>query len=410
MDKKIYKLIKIKGLVAVALILLCAKNGHAITFNEAIEKLAQHESVDAIYQKSKAISEQADLKGSWGDPNIKIVAKNYPIDSLKNDQSPMTGIEFGISQKIPLTTKYENIADSFKSLAKAYKYNAQDRKASLAKSFWEMLIIKRKIKGEIGILVENKRWINKTLKVSKRLYANGKTSQQTIFDIQIRKYEVESEISNKSYELLQISDKIKYVTGNDMIDENTIPWELLNKNHANKIDYRELALKEKARAKDFGLTASKLNYVPDLTLSLGATIRSDIDGNEDFVGASVSFPLPFSGEKYSNHGAAVAERYAAIKEYENYRKEKQRDTSVVKNEIYKNKNELKILNEKTVKFAQDSRSIAAKLYGLGNSSYIELLQSELKLKKILMHKIMLQAKIDIQKITLKYLSGEPLHE
>ena len=410
MDKKSYKFIKINGLVAAALILFGAKNGYAITFNEAIKKLAQHESIDAIYKKSRAMLAQADLKGSWGDPNFKIVAKNYPIDSLGSDQSPMTGIEFVISQKISLTTKHKNIADSFQALARAYKYNAQDRKASLAKSFWEMLITKRKIKDEIGILVENKQWINKTLKVSKRLYANGKTSQQTLFDIQIRKYEIESEISNKNYELLQISDKIKYIIGDDVVDKNTIPWELLNKNHANKLDHRELALKEKARAKDIGLTASKLNYVPDLTLSLGATVRSNIAGNKDSVGASVSFPLPFSAEKYSHHGAAVAARYAAIKEYENYRKEKQRDTSVVKNEIHKNKNELKILNEKTVKFAKDSRSIASKLYGLGNSSYIELLQSELKLKKILMHKIMLQAKLDIKKITLKYLSGEPLHE
>tara|TARA_Y100000741_G_scaffold117884_1_gene88469 strand:+ start:86 stop:301 length:216 start_codon:yes stop_codon:yes gene_type:complete len=71
---------------------------------------------------------------------------------------------------------------------------------------------------------------------------------------------------------------------------------------------------------------------------------------------------------------------------------------------------LSILKEKTIKFARNSREITAKSYGLGNSTYVELLQSELKLQKILMNKVMLEAKRDIKRATLKYVKGEPLNE
>ena len=93
-----------------------------------------------------------------------------------------------------------------------------------------------------------------------------------------------------------------------------------------------------------------------------------------------------------------------------YKRKKNRDISVLSKEIDKLLGELEILNEKTIKFARNSREITAKSYGLGNSTYVELLQSELKLQKILMHKVMLEAKRDIKRATLKYVKGEPLNE
>ncbi len=383
---------------------------NAITFEKAIIVLSTHESVDSVNFKSKALSEEAEFKGSWGDPKFKIAAKNFPKDSLKDDQTPMTGIEFSVSQKIALTTKYGNIEDAFKSLSNAYQFEADDKKEALTKAFWEILIFKRKVSEELGILRENKTWISKILKVSKRLYSTGKTSQQALLDIQIRKSEIESELNNKKYELSQIDDRLKYLIGTSDVEETSIPWKSLKTSSDKLKDNKELSLKEKLKAKDLALTASKQNYVPDLTVSLGYTKRSNIDGNGDFVGAAISFPLPFSGEKYSKHGQAVQEKYMAVKNFENYKRQKNRDISVLNKEIDKLLGELSILKDKTIKFARNSREITSKSYGLGNSTYVELLQSELKLQKILMHKVMLEAKRDIKRATLKYVKGESLNE
>lgn len=410
MDQTIKRDIKMMRFIAVLLFLINSIDVYAISFEDAIKVLQMHESVDAERFKSKALSEEAELKGSWGDPKFKIVAKNFPKDSLEKDQTPMTGIEFGISQRIALTTKYGNIEDAFKSLANVYQFQANDKKEALTKGLWEILIIKRKVTEELEILNENNAWISKILKVSKRLYSTGKTSQQALLDIQIRKSEIESQLSNKKYELSQIDDRLNYLIGSSNIKKSSIPWGSLKAKTNNLKDNKELSLKEKLKAKQLALTASKQNYIPDLTVSFGYTKRSNIDGNGDFVGAAISFPLPFSNEKYSKHGKAVQEKYMAVKKYENYRKQKMRDVSVLGKEIKKLLGELRILKEKTIKFASNSRAITAKSYGLGNSTYVELLQSELKLQKILMHKVMLEAKRDIKRATLKYVKGEPLNE
>jgi hypothetical protein len=396
-------------IIIIALIVL-STNSFAITFNEAIKSLQKHESIEAVLAKSKAITNKAELNGSWGDPVFRIAAKNFPQDSLKDDQTPMTGIEFGISQKISLTTKYGNIEDSFLSMGKAYEFDAKEKGEALTKALWEVLIIKRKITEEIVILKENLSWIAKILKVSKKLYANGKTSQQAILDIQIRKSEIESKISNKKFELMQLADKINYFVGVDKIENSSIPWQILTKKRSKALDNREMSLKEKLKAKEYKLKASKLNYVPDMNVSVGVTKRSNIDDNGDFIGASISFPLPFSDTKYSMHAEASQEKFAAAKNYKGYKREKNRDVSVLGREIKKIIFELNILKNKTIKFASNSRTITSKSYALGNSSYIELLQSELKLQRILMKKIMLEAKRDIQRTTLRYILGESLNE
>ena len=409
MDKQIKRDIKMIKFSIIPLFFLSLST-YAITFDDAVKALKRHESVEAVNFKSKALGEEAELKGSWGDPKFKIAAKNFPKDTLEKDQTPMTGIEFGVSQKISLTTKYGNIEDAFKSLSSAYEFDAKDKEEALTKGLWEILIVKRKVSDELSILSENNTWITKILKVSKRLYSTGKTSQQALLDIQIRKSEIESEISNKKYDLSQIDDRLNYLVGSESIDANSIPWKSLKSEAKVVTDNKELSFKEKLKAKDLSLTASKLNYVPDLTVSIGYTKRSNIDGNGDFVGAAISFPLPFSGEKYSKHGKAVQEKYMATKNYENYKRKKIRDISVLSKEVQKLLNELKILKEKTIKFARNSREITSKSYGLGNSTYVELLQSELKLQNILMQKVMLEAKRDIKRATLKYVKGEPLNE
>jgi outer membrane protein TolC len=392
----------------VLLFIVISFSAYGITFNKAIEALHKHESVESMIRRSRATSEEARQNGSWGDPIFKIAAKNYPQDTLVNDQTPMTGIEFGISQKISLTTKYGNIEDAFKSLSKAYSYEADDKKEALTKAFWEVLILKRRIHEELRILKENGAWIGKILKVSKKLYANGKTSQQAILEIQIRKSEIESEISNKSFELLQVEDNIGYLVGSSKVKEESIPWRILNERPKEVVDNKALTLREKLKARDLSLTASKLNYIPDLTVSLSVTKRSDIDDNGDFIGASISFPLPFSGSKYSAHNKATQEKFVAVKNYENYKRAKNRDVSLIEKEIKKLVNELSILKNKTIKYANNSRSITSKSYALGNSSYVELLQSELKLQRILMHQLMLEAKRDVKKVTLKYILGESI--
>ncbi len=382
------------------------------TFKEIAEGLKKHQLVEGENARSQALQKEADLQGSWGDPKFKVGAKNFPKDSLADDRTPMTGIEFGVTQKISLTTKYGNIADSIRSLSNAAKNESRYRERGLIKELWEVVIVRRGIVGELNILNENLGWIRKMLRVSKRLYATGKISQQALLDIQIRKAELENELVSKNYELAQIEDRLSYLMDSESkaLDYRSIPWGILKRRDGRVDDFKSLALKDIVTSKDLSLTAAKLNYLPDLSFSLNYTKRSDVDGKGDFVGASISFPLPFSGQKYSQHGKAVYEKYRAKKVYENYKREKKRDVAILYKEIKSLEANMAILVGKTIKFAHNSRTITAKSYGLGQSTYVELLQSEFKLQKLLVKKVIYEMQRDIKRVILKHLLGEKLYE
>ncbi|MDB9787081.1 TolC family protein [Bacteriovoracaceae bacterium] len=398
-----------KTLFLIFTIFLANESIYSITFLEAIERLKSHTSIQVINGKSDAIKEQANIQGSWGDPKFRIAAKNFPRKTLNNDETPMTGIEFGISQNISLTNKYGDIEKSINSLAQATALQGEDRVQMLSRSIWEIAIIKRKITNETKIIQENIAWTNNIFKISKKLYANGKISQQALLDIQIRKSELEGLLSNKSFELLEIEEKILYLIP-EKLDFQTIPWKILETPNTQSRDVKELALKQHILSKELNLSASKKNFVSDINLSFGYTKRANIDSHGDFIGVAIAFPIPLSGKKYSGHQQAVKERYVALKEFEDYKNLKARNVSVLQRKIEKMQKELEILTNSTIKFARNSLTITSKSYGLGRSTYTEVLQSELKLQNILLKEIHLKAQKNISLVTLKYLLGESLYE
>ncbi len=382
------------------------------TFSDAIKSIESHEVIDSLKFESKALHEEGNSKGSWGDPVFRVAAKNFPKDNLSDDQTPMTGIEFGVSQRIALTTKYGNLKEAFNLLAKAKKMEAVDKKDELIKSFWLILINTKRLKEEAKIVNENISWISKILKVSKKLYSNGKITQQALLDIEIRKSELETYYSNKQFEIEALSDQLSYLLNFEgkKINEKSIPWNLLDKKKTVAQDNKELSLKSISNAKNKILNAQKLNYIPDLTLSFGYTKRSDIDDNGDFLSAMVSFPLPFSSVKYAEHDRASYEKYSSAKKLDNYKRFKRSEKRRIETLLNKSKKEYQILSTKTVKFADNSRKVTSKSYTLGNTSYIELLQSELKLQNLLVQKTNVSAKLLEHKVNLKYLIGEKLYE
>jgi outer membrane protein TolC len=379
-----------------------------LSFNEALKRIDEHEKVKATDLGARVQQALSLKSSSLSDPNFKIAAKNFPKDSLKRDESPMTGIEVGLSQKLPLTNRLGHERKALEQAAKSYEAKSSLARQGLIKLLWDALIERRKILEQSKIIKENLAWINKNLKVSKKLYANGKSSQQAVLDIQIRKSELESELAVKEIELDEVRQHLKYLVGSEQIDRKTIPWKNLQLGSASTRDFRLKSYSHDLNSLESSVRAAGLSLVPDVTLSLSYTKRSNVDSFGDFASATISFPLPFAGKKYASKKTAVMRKAQVAKELGHYKRIKQKEVGILEREIKKISTRLNILTSKTIKFASSSRTITSKSYSLGRSSYVELLQSELKLQKILMSKAALRAKRDMKKAELKYRLGEPL--
>lgn len=382
------------------------------SFKDAAEVLAGHSSVVAIEKNSQGLKERGEVEGSWGDPQVSVAFKNFPRDTLASDETPMTGIEFGVAQKIALTPKYARKQKSWDSFGDAEAFAAKDHYRELLKNFWQILITEKLIREKRKVFKENLNSISKILKTSKRLYANGRGSQQAVLDIQIRKTEIESGLQSLGFERSQVKDQLSYLLGEKApsFDYSSTPWKKLLSLNTKAEDFKEKSLKAKVQAKNYQHQAMQLNMVPDIQVKLGYTKRSNIDGRGDFVSAMISLPLPFSQTKYAGKAQAYYEKESMQKSLVNYQRFKENELSVLSTQIARIQNELEILNQKTLRFAENSQKITYKSYALGNSSYNDLLQSDLKLQELYLKRINFQSSLEKAYLSLKFLKGEKLYE
>ncbi|MCB0272489.1 MAG: TolC family protein [Bdellovibrionales bacterium] len=351
-------------------------------------------------------------RSSWNDPLLKVSAKNFPIESFSYDQTPMTGIEFGVSQQIPLTAKYKKIREAYLQFSESVEYQAKDLQRQLTKNMWEILIENKNIKEEIGIIDENIHWITNIVQVSERLYANGTISQQALLDLKIRQSELEALLNNKKIEAKQQIDILEYLLGVETasIQMESIPWHILEQVDENPLDTKERFYELERDAKKLSWDASKRDKIPDINVGLSYTLRSDIDQNGDFVSAMIGLPLSLYGKKSSAIKQALYDKNIAELNLLDYKKHKDSELRQQKHEMEKISFELSVLNERTIEFAKNSREITSKSYSLGKSTYIELLQSELKLQELLLQRSVLEANLRDTKVAYKFLRGEKLHE
>ena len=369
------------------------------SFEEALAYVDKHATVMSLVDESNLARTQGLIDGSWGDPSFAVMAKNYPV-KLSGGTSMMTGIDFSLMHRVPLTNKYGNIKKALFHKSNYFKNKALDQKQLLIKELWETLVQKRQINEEFKIFKENLIWITNILKVSNKLYVNGTISSQAILDIQIRKSEIETSIANKEFEILKIADRLKYLTGSENIKEETIPWDILDKEQIDKKgkpDYKGRAYLAQRKSKNLLLSAAKQEWLPDLKVAFVYTKRPD----EDFVGVSAGMNLPFLAHRKVRK--AFLAKSMIERKYNDYINKRNLEIALAKKELSRIKKELSILSKKTIKFARDLREITSKSYSLGNSTYTELLQSELKLQQILLKKLMLEARSQFTKINIRYL-------
>lgn len=395
--------------MGLGLILIFAGKVYAreITFIEALRKIESHKSLKVFEEQSLAEKAKIDAGSSLGDSHFRVSAKNFPKDTFANDQSPMTGVEFALSQKLAISSKYLHMEDSLTAEAKAARYKSSDFEMQLRRYLWQILIEKDRLEKDLQISTENLAWLSNISKVSKKLYSNGKISQQALLEFEIRKAEVESTQQRQKIGLEQLSRKLMYLVKASTISSNSIPWnELSISRDLDSIkDVKDLSFQEKLKAKKSKLAAAKLNKIPDLELSIAYTKRYGVDDYGDFVSASISMPLPTSSTKYAQEAMAYHEKISTEKAYEDFRENKEKDKYLLEKEIEKLSFDIKVLNEKTLKFASSAREITAKSYALGSANYTELLQSELKLQSLLKEKNEKEESLKKMILSWKYLMG-----
>ena len=297
--------------------------------------LQRNPELTAAHYDWQQAKEQVTIADSLDDPVLSLSLQNYPVDSLAYDESPMTGNEIRVSQKVPYPGKLAT-RTAIGELAAFTKHDTLREKqlkvSRLVRETYYRYLLQN---STLDILEQTRQLLNDQIRSFELNYATGKATQQQVLAAQQQQTKLlERLIIEKSSRdsLLGILQQV--IPGPLPIaelEQQRLPGHLptLPKLEAGLAQatqerplfqlYQHLGDQYQQQHK-----LARLDEKPDFTLWSGYRFRDggpmDSVQGADMVSVGVSFNLPwFNGKRKAQAQAAKHMRNRAEAELDNSR-------------------------------------------------------------------------------------------
>lgn len=312
------------------LVVLSNSYSQGLTIEQAVESAVENDPVLAsIYDKEKAYRQSSVAASSLPDPRIKLGLMNFPTDTWKRNQEPMTQIQVGIQQMFPAgdtldlksarALKFAS-AEMAKAKMQERKLVRDVRKAWLEYYYWlQAQTVVRKNRG----------LFKKLVRVTESNYSAGRQLQQHVIRAELELEllgDKESEIITRQkiaramLEKLigkEITEHRKEVTA---LNLPVLPMPVAIQQYQSALDQHPMLQVQQAKVSisNTNIKLAEQSYKPDWMVDLTYGARDETStGKEraDFVSAMVSFSVPlFTGNLQDRKVAASKLKQQAAKQ------------------------------------------------------------------------------------------------
>lgn len=306
----------------------------ALSIEQAVAIALKNDPVVVSFQdKEQAFREASIAASALPDPNIKLGFMNFPTDTYKRNQEPMTQVQLGVSQMFPAgdsldikasqKTDFAN-AEMAKGKNQLRSIKRKTRKAWLELYYWT---------EALKVVKENNKLFKNLVNVTESNYAAGREHQQDVI-----RAELELELlADKEMDILASIKKaranLEKLIGNNISQRPlTKVLPTLNENidytNSEKINSHPMLQVQSAMvsASNNGVALAKQSYKPNWMVDLTYGMRDDTaNGMEraDFLSAMVKFSVPlFTGNLQDRKVAASKRRqHASLNDLEDKKRE-----------------------------------------------------------------------------------------
>lgn len=288
------------------------------------DALANNPDLQAAEARWRMTEHKVIPAGSLDDPRLSFAMSNYPIDSFSGDDTPMTGKEIQLSQKLPYPGKLAAREEVAGQQALWYRDVYQDARLQLVqqvKDAWYRLYFQQ---HAIDLTRENIDILNDVIRLTETRYEVGTGLQQDVLKAQVERSKLQDKLFNLDQQRTSIVAELNRLLNRPAdtpltpckslsatLVETGLP-KLLNLARSHRplfSAYEAMVDRYRAQRK-----LAKLDYYPDFNLFAGYRQREDIPGDPadgaDFVSAGVSINLPLWQGKRRE---AVAEADSALR-------------------------------------------------------------------------------------------------
>ena len=269
------------------------------------ERLAlEQDTITRAYQANEqALKEGAVAEKSLPDPKLKLGLMNFPTDTFRRDQEPMTQVQLGIVQAFPRGSSRSIKSEQKQAKSRVQAANVKDRNRTVLRSVREDWLEVYYWVNAGGVVNKTRALFDQLVEVTEGQYAVGRRNQQDYIQAQLelgmlddREIKIRNNEEKARTALARwigpaeaqrpIPVKLPVLTVNAETDANA----LLNSHPLVN------ASKAQVNASQHSVDLAKQQYKPRwlLDVTYGFRDGNNPDGSEraDFLSAKVLFDMP----------------------------------------------------------------------------------------------------------------------
>ncbi len=384
----------------------------------------------------KAAFESQDAKigpaGSLDDPTLSLHAVNIPEGSYRINEFEMSGIEVGLSQKIPFFGKRDKMREVADNKSKASMKRLEQKKLDVIRDV-KKVYFDLYVKYQRKLILENQRaFVHQLVAASRNQYALNKTTQATVLNLQVDEASIIDEELKAESEIRDVQADLSHLVGH----ENHLVTAEPEKRSITKLDLNNwseekiarlvelnsseiLALRLEKNAGESALALAKKSYLPDFEISGNYTFRQPVQtasgtfsSGKNLVGAGISVSLPlYAGSKQSEQiKGAVADKAKADAELENSRLMLTHQARALFAKLKESKQRIELFESGLLQLTRQAVNSGRSSYLTGRLDYASFLESLRKQQNTEFGYQEAIAQFEIQLASLEALVGQKLGE
>jgi outer membrane protein TolC len=264
--------------------------------------------LQALRQRSAELEQLAEVADNWDDPRLSVDYMNAPVDSLVLDESPMSGLQFKLSQRLPRpgwTGAVRELADARVQASRHETAEAELRLRRQVETLYWQLALTRGLRRITG---EHIARTGELLRAVRARYEVGRAGQNTVLRLTVLRDRLRDDLGDYDSREAGLTAALHRALAVGADREFTTPsaiaaiapvgsaedWARLARSKRPLL----AALAQRARVQRAEAGVAGVKARPGVSLWIGYRVReidTANDGGTDFVSAGFSLPLPLSG-------------------------------------------------------------------------------------------------------------------
>jgi len=300
---------------------LAAEPRASLTMEEAVTIAldAGDPSVLQFEEKSLALEDRSVADRQLPDPKLKLSATNFPVDTFRFSQEPMTQVQVGLQQAFPRgkTLRYRGERRQAEAKAQRALQKLQESQIALdTKTTWLELYYWRGARGKVS---ESRQAVSELRNIARSIFSTGQRSAQDVLraDLELRilddrlvEVARQLDVNRANFARLIGVEASQRPLAEQLPAHSELPERMTLRERL--VDHPSIEASDgEIDARKSDINIARQQYKPGFTLNGGYGVRGG--DRADFATLGVTFDIPiFTGKKQDrNLSAARRDRSAA---------------------------------------------------------------------------------------------------